>query len=54
MRHNAAVQPEQGRDGFVILAVSFTDGVVCLEASGAADDAACPSCGAVAWQVHDR
>lgn len=54
MRHNREVQPAGSNEGFVITAVRLDRGAVCLEAVGEADDATCPSCGAVAWQVHDQ
>jgi transposase len=54
MRHNLGVQPEASTEGFVITAVRLESGTVCLEAVGDADDAPCPSCGALGWRVHDR
>lgn len=54
MRHNAAVQAKDEGDGFVIVRVDVEDGGVCMEAMGTADEAACPSCGALSWQVRAR
>lgn len=48
------MQPKEEGDGFAIVRVDLEDGGVCMEAIGTADAAACPSCGALAWQVHDR
>ena len=52
MRHNVAVQAKDEGDGFAIVRVDVEGGGVCMEAIGTAEEAACPSCGAQAWQVH--
>ncbi len=54
MRHNHGVQPEQSNEGFAITAVRLDGDMVVLEAMGTGHEAACPSCGARGWQVHDR
>jgi len=52
VRHNVAVQAKDEGDGFAIVRVDVEGGGVCMEAIGTAEEAACPSCGAQAWQVH--
>lgn len=52
MRHNAGVQAKEEGDGFAIVRVDVEDGGVCMEAIGTVQEAACPSCGARAWQIH--
>ena len=57
MRHNARVQAKEDvdeGDGFAIVRVDLEPSGVCMEAIGTGDEAVCPSCGARAWQVHDR
>jgi transposase len=54
VRHNHGVQPEQSNEGFAITAVRLDGDMVVLEAMGTGHEAACPSCGARGWQVHDR
>ena len=54
MRHNVRVQPDESAEGFAITAVRLVGDTVVLEAVGRAEEAPCPSCGAGAWQVHDR
>src|SRR5688500_10377299 len=48
------MQPADAREGFVITAVRLEGGVVCMEGAGEGDEATCPSCGTVSWEVHDR
>ena len=54
LRHNSGMQAQEDNDGFAIVRVDLEDGGVCMEAIGTAEEAACPSCGALAVAVHGQ